>query len=61
MTPVSNTKADMEARASKLAFPTSDDWKNIVRDLKLTRAQERELEVTIRHVLSDIDKYLLKQ
>ena len=36
MTPAKNTKADIEARALQLAFPASDDWKNIVQDLKLT-------------------------
>ena len=41
-----NTKADIEARAAQLIFPASDDWKNIVHDLKLTKIQERELEIT---------------
>jgi hypothetical protein len=58
MTPAKNTKADIEARAIQLAFLLPDDWKNIVRDLKLTKAQENELEITIRHVLADIEKYL---
>jgi hypothetical protein len=57
MTPAKNTKADIEARALQLAFPASDDWKNIVQDLKLTTSQEKELEVTIRHVVTDIEKY----
>jgi hypothetical protein len=61
MTPAKNNKADIEARARQLAFPTSEDWKNIVRDLELTKAQERELEITIRQVLADIDKYLIKR
>jgi hypothetical protein len=54
MTPAKNTKADIEARASQLAFPAPDDWKNIVHDLKLTKTQEQELEITIRHVLATI-------
>ena len=57
MTPAKNTEADIEARASQLAFPEPNDWKNIVHDLKLTKAQEKELEVTIQHVLADIEKY----
>jgi hypothetical protein len=56
MTP-KNTKADIEARAAQLAFPASGDWKNIVHDLKLTTSEEKELEVSIRHVLTAIKKY----
>jgi hypothetical protein len=58
MTTAKRTKA--KGRATErviLAFPKADDWKSIVRDLKLTRAQEKELEITIRHVLADIDSY----
>jgi hypothetical protein len=61
MTAAKNTKADIEARAGRLAFAKSEDWKNIVRDLKLTKAQERELKITIRQVLADIDRYLIKR
>jgi hypothetical protein len=57
MTPAKNAKADIEARAALFAFPAPDDWKNIVHDLKLTKAQENDLEITIRHVLADIEKY----
>ena len=57
MTAAKNTKADIEARASQLAFPAPDDWKNIAHDLKLTKAQEKELEITIRHVLADVERY----
>ena len=57
MTPAKGTKADIEARAILLALPVSDEWKNIVRDLKLTKVQENELDVTIRHVMADIKKY----
>jgi hypothetical protein len=57
MTPAKNTKADVEARASLLAFPAPDDWKNIVQDLKLTKIQEEELGITIRQVLADIRSY----
>jgi hypothetical protein len=39
------------------AFPKPSDWKDIVRDLKLTTTQERELEITIRHVLAEIESY----
>ena len=39
------------------AFPPPGEWENVVRDLKLTKTQERELEVTIRHVLANIEKY----
>jgi len=39
------------------AFPKPGDWKDIVRDLKLTKTQERELEITIRHVLANIESY----
>jgi hypothetical protein len=52
-----NTKADIEARAVQLAFPASDDWKNIVHDLELTKAQENELKISIRHVLADIERF----
>jgi hypothetical protein len=54
MTSAKNTKADIEARASRLAFPAPDDWKNIVHDLRLTKIQRKELEITIRHVLRTI-------
>ena len=37
------------------AFPKPGDWKDIVRDLKLTKTQERELEITNRHVLANIE------
>jgi hypothetical protein len=47
MTAAKNTKAEIEARARLLAFPKADDWKNIVYRLKLTKTQERELEITI--------------
>jgi hypothetical protein len=57
MTPAKNDKANIEARAALLAFPAPDDWKNIVHDLKLTKAQENDLEITIRYVLADIEKY----
>ena len=57
MTPAKNTKADIEARASRLAFPVPKDWKNIVHDLKLTTIQEEELGITIRQVLANIHRY----
>ena len=57
MTSAKNTKADIEARASLLAFPAPDDWKNIVHDLKLTKIQEQELGITIRQVLATIHRY----
>jgi hypothetical protein len=58
MTTAGKTKAAIEARALQLVFPVPDDWKNIVRDLKLTKVRENELEITIRHALADIEKYL---
>ena len=39
------------------AFPEPGDWKDIVLDPKLTKTQERELEITIRHVLANIESY----
>jgi hypothetical protein len=57
MTPAKSTKGDIEARAALVAFPKPDDWQNIVHDLKLTKAQERELEITIGHALTDIKRY----
>jgi hypothetical protein len=52
-----NTKADIEATASQLVFPAPDDWKAIVHDLKLTKVQERELEITIVQALETIRRY----
>jgi hypothetical protein len=57
MTPAKNAKADIEARASRLAFPAPDDWKNIVQDLNLTKNQAQELKVTIQQVLATIHRY----
>jgi hypothetical protein len=59
MTLANTPHAESEATAVILAFPKSDDWKNIVHHLKLTTTQARELEITIRHVLADIDSYRL--
>jgi hypothetical protein len=56
-----NTTADIEAMAAQLTFPASDEWKNIVHDLELAKAEERELEITIRRVLADIERYLIKR
>ena len=57
MTTAKKTQANEEPKAAILSFPKPDDWKNIVRDLKLTTTQERELEITTRHVLADIESY----
>jgi len=57
MTTAKKTKANEESKVAILSFPKPDDWKNIVRDLKLTTTQERELEITSRHVLADIESY----
>jgi hypothetical protein len=57
MTPAKNTKADIEARARRLVFPRPDDWKDIVRDLKLTEEQAQELKFTIQQVLANIRRY----
>ena len=54
MTTAKKTQANEESKAAILSFPKPDDWKNIVRDLKLTTTQERELEITTRHVLANI-------
>ena len=51
MTTAKNPEAKNEAKDFVFAFPKPDDWKNIVHDLKLTKIQERELEITVRHVL----------
>jgi hypothetical protein len=52
-----NTTADIEAMAAQLTFPASDEWKDIVHDLELTKTQERELEITIQQVLAIIHGY----
>ena len=57
MTTAKNPEAKNEAKDFVFAFPKPDDWKNIVHDLKLTKIQERELEITVRHVLADIERY----
>lgn len=57
MTPDKNTEVKKETKTFTLAFPNPDDWKNIVHDLKLTTTQERELDITIRRVLADIEYY----
>ena len=57
MTTAENTQTDEDSKTVIFPFPKADNWKNIVHDLKLTTAQERELEITIRHVLADIESY----
>jgi hypothetical protein len=52
-----NSKVKNEAKDVIFAFPKPDDWKNIVRDLKLTKIQENDLGITIRHVIADIERY----
>jgi hypothetical protein len=52
-----NPKSRSKAKDAVFAFPAPDDWKDIVRDLGLTRVQENDLDITIRHVLADIEKY----
>jgi len=53
MTLAKNTKKE----TAMLGFSSPEDWKNIVHDLKLSKTQERELEISIRHVLADIGSY----
>ena len=57
MTTANTTQANEASKVAILSFPKPDDWKNIVRYLKLTTTQERELEITTRHVLADIKSY----
>ena len=51
----SPTQNDVEIKA-----PSSEDWENIVRDLKLTPAQERTLKNLLDAALDDIGRYHLK-
>jgi hypothetical protein len=57
MTPTKNPNVEKEAKSVNFAFPAPDDWKNIAHDLKLTKIQENELEITIRHVIANIVRY----
>lgn len=59
MTPAKAPHAESDDTAVTLAFPKSDDWKNVVHHLKLTRTQKRELEITIRRILADIESFRL--
>jgi hypothetical protein len=56
MIPAKNTKSKSKAKDAVFAFPAPDDWKNIVRDLGLTKVQKNDLDITVRHVLADIEK-----
>jgi hypothetical protein len=56
MTLAKSPKVRKRAKNVIFAFPALDDWKNIVRDLGLTKVQENDLDITIRHVLADIEK-----
>src|SRR5271156_3153379 len=53
MTLAKNTKKE----TAILAFPSPEDWNNIVHDLKLTKTQVEELEVVIRYVIATIETF----
>ena len=48
-------------KASLFQLPSADDWKDLVKDLRLSPTQASELDILIRHVHADLEWHLARR